>query len=187
VNARRAVGLGFRDLTPELQAAIDDVIRSASGGDARFGDPLDGFDELDDMTMMSLRNTTTQISHDARDLVEALASGGKIEQSETTSRWLAAACEGFSKFELLAIREPQRAPAWAHDAVLARLHVYQVRASAGSETVPDAAVHEILGLCQRLAVTAAGAEASSLVQVANIRADILRALYDPDLFDDESF
>jgi hypothetical protein len=59
--------------------------------------------------------------------------------------------------------------------------VYQARERAGDGAPPDAEVREIFGLCQRLADSAAGSDEASLVQVANIRAEILRTLHDPDL------
>jgi hypothetical protein len=180
VGSQRAVGLAFQDLSHELRANIDDVI-SAEQRRTRAGtDPTD-FDPLDDDTVLALRSSS--VSGNAVALMRALTSDGTVARSENAAPWLVAACDSFTAIEVEAVRNPQAAPAWAHDAVLARLRVYQIRWKAGANAPSDTCMREIFGLCQRLADTAAGADQASLVQVANIRAEVLRTLYDPELLD----
>jgi len=182
VGATRGVGLAFRDVSPELQAHLNEVIRSIQSQTRAIAEPeaFDAVDAADEHTVLNLRSSNAH--GDAVTLVHALTSDGKVAGSQSAEYWLVAACEAFSTIEVAAIRNPKGAPAWAQDAMLARLRVYQTRAAAANPS--DADMREIFGLCQRLAETAAGADEASLVQVANIRAEILRALYDPDLLDE---
>ncbi len=181
VGSQRAVGLAFRDVTHELQANIDDVITAQLQRARAVTEPVEEFDPLDDATVVALRSSNVQ--GNALALMRALTSDGTVARSESAAPWLVAACDSLSAIEVDAVRNPTTAPAWAHDAVLARLRVYQARWRAGANTPAEADMREVFGLCQRLADTAVGSDQSSLVQVANIRAEVLRALYDPELLD----
>lgn len=181
VGSRRAVGLAFRDVSPELRANLNEIISAEQARTRAVTEPVEEFDALDDQTVLALR--TSSVQGNALALMRALVSEGTVARSETAASWLIAACDALSEVEVAAVRNPQNAPAWAQDALLARLRVYQARSRAGSDTPSDADVREIFGLCQRLAESAAGADEQSLVQVANIRAEVLRALYDPELLD----
>ncbi len=181
IGSHRAVGLAFRDLSRELQTTLDEIIRAEQRRTRTYEDPVEDFDALDETTMLALRTSTAH--GDALASMRALISGGTVPHSETTARWLHAACDALSTYEVAAIRSPQTAPPWAQDVLHARLRVYQARARAGTNAPSENDVREIFGLCQRLAETAAGTDHQVLVQVTNLRAEILRALYDPNLLD----
>jgi hypothetical protein len=184
VGQRRAVGLAFRDLSPELQTQLDELIRTAQMKIRPVTEPVEEFDALDESTILALRSSNVQ--GDALALMRALTTGGKVARADTAAPWLVAACDNFTKVEVDAVRNPTSSPAWAQDAVLARLRVFQARAKAGPHGIPtDTEVREIFGLCQRLAETATGADPNELVQVANVRAEILRALYNPELLEEQ--
>jgi hypothetical protein len=182
VGSRRVVGLAFRELSPELLTNIEEVIRAELKRSRLGSEPVEEFDSLDESTMLALRSST--VGGDSLALMRALTSNGKVQGADAAASWLIAACNALSPNEVAAVRNPQTAPQWAQDALLARLRVYEIRARAGSGAVKDADMREIFGLCQRLAESADGADEHSLVQVANIRAEILRALYDTELLDD---
>lgn len=179
VGPRRAVGLAFLSMSPELKVHIDEYTRQSQSN--RIGtEPVEEeFDPLDEGTVLQLRSSTVQ--GNALALIRALTGDGTIEQVDAAAPWLVAAAESFSPSEVAAIQTPRTAPAWAHDAVLGRIHAFRVRARAGSEGPAETDVREVFGICQRLAESAARAEEEELVQVTNIRGEILRTLYDPDL------
>ncbi len=179
VGPSRAVGLAFQDVSPEMRANLDDIIASVQARRRAVTEPVDEFDDLDERTVLSLR--TTNVGGNTLPLMRALISDGKVADTESAAKWLRAACASLSPLEIAAVNNKPNAPAWAHDAVLARLRVYKARARAGANPPSDADVHEIFGLCKRLADSAAGQDEPLLVQVTNIRAEILRTLYDPDL------
>jgi hypothetical protein len=182
VGSRPALALAFEEVSPDQQWELDDVIELARKHELQPPETVDDFDPLDDGTVLALRSTSLQ--GESLPIMRALVSGGQVANSETTAAWLVAACASFSALEVRAIQEPASAPAWAHDAVLARLRVYQARFRAGFDPVPESDVREIFGLCQRLAESVASADEASLVQVTNIRADILRVLYAPEAVPD---
>lgn len=180
VGPQRAVGLSFGDISPELAAALDHTIQHSRAGSNPIFDVVGELDPLDEATIHELRLVDFQ--GDRLAVMRALTSRGAIDATDEAAPWLVAACRALSAVEVAAIRDPDGAPPWAQDAVLARLRVYRTRAEA---TVPSAAdVRLIFGLCQRLADSAAGSDGPTLVQVATIRGQILRVLYDPDLADE---
>jgi hypothetical protein len=182
VGQRRAVGLEFREVTPELQMNLDEIIQGELKRIRPTTEPVEDFDEaLDEGTLLALRNSNVQ--RDALTLMRVLTSGGTVASADAAAPWLVAACESLSSIEVAAVRNPNSAPKWAQEAVAARLRVYQIRANAGSNIPPEAEIREVFAFCQRLAETAEGADEASLVQVTNIRADLLHALYDPDLIE----
>lgn len=179
VGQRRAVGLAFADISPELRMNINEHTTRAENQLRNDADAVDQFDPLDESTVLNLRSSTVQ--GDSLALIRALTSDGKVEHSDHAAVWLVAASESFSPIEVTAIQTPKAAPQWAHDAVLGRLRAFQARSRAGSGMPSETDIREVFGLCQRLAQSASGSDQQSLVQVTNIRGEILRALYDPDL------
>jgi len=177
---RRSVGVAFQDLSPELQARIHEVI-TVNQIDL-FPNTESGvsFDPLDDGTLVALRSSNVQ--GDTLALMRTLIRYGKVASTESAEPWLIAACDSFSPVEVSAINDPSSVPQWAEDAVMLRLSAYRARARAGSHGPSEADAREVFGLAQRLAESSSGADDASLVKVTNIRADVLRALYDPDLF-----
>lgn len=178
VGQHRAVGLAFRDLSPELQMTVDEYTLRANQHARLVTEPVEEFDPLDENTLMKLRSTTVQ--GDSLALMRALTSDGTVSAADHAAPWLVAATQTLSPIEMEAIQSPKSAPAWAHDALLARLRAYQARARAGSGAPSEKDVREVFGLCQRLAESAASFDPDSLVQVTNVRGEILRALYDPE-------
>ncbi len=179
VGEHRAVGLAFNEITPEMQTYIDEYTRRAQSRGRFVTEPVEEFDPLDEGTLLALRSSAVQ--GDSLALVRALTSDGTIPATEHAEPWLVAACGSFTAIEVAAIQNPRSVPQWAHDAVLARLSAYRARSRAGTDAPSESAIREIFGLCQRLAESAMGADDESLVQVTNIRGEVLRALYDPEL------
>jgi hypothetical protein len=178
-GGRRAVGLAFQEVSREVQAALDNVIHMEQRRARAVTDPVDEFDRLDESTFLALRSAAAH--EDTLDLMRALTSAAKLPDTDKAAPWLIAACHALSALEVVAVRNPQAAPKWAQDALLARIRVYQARARAGDGPLGEKDVREVFGLCQRMADSAAGSDDSSLVQVTNVRAEILRAVYDQDL------
>jgi hypothetical protein len=185
LGTQRAVGLAFREMTPELQAALEEVLANAARRE-RLRTDADVFETLGETTIISsFRNPTIQ--GDTLDMIRALTSVGQIRPADTAEQWLVSACEAMSAVEETSIQHPESAPAWVRDAVVARLRAYRSRWNSGVAEPPDIDVQDIFGLCQRIAEGAAGSDGQLLVQVTNIRAEIVRALYDINLFDPDSF
>jgi len=178
-KSRHSIGLAFNEPSPPLLARIEDVIDTAQTHLVPVAEPDEPFDALDDETVTALR--TSAVGADSFAIARALTAGGKVAGGEAAEPWLIAACDAFTTIEVSAIQEPQSAPAWVHDAVLGRLRAYKARSLAGGSPPADQAVREVFGLCQRLADSSAGSDPATLVQVTNLRADILRALYTPEL------
>jgi hypothetical protein len=179
VGEHRAVGLAFHELTPELQMHIEEYTRRAQERGRFVTEPVEEFDPLDEGTLLALRSSAVQ--GDSLSLVRALTSDGTIAAAEHAEPWLVAACRAFTSIEVAAVQAPRTVPQWAHDAVIARISAYRARARAGTQPPSESDVREIFGLCQRLAESAIGSDDESLVQVTNIRGEVLRALYDPEL------
>ena len=177
----RAVGVAFQEASPGMHSRIHEVIQSAQNDQYPVTEPDVHFHPLDEDTVLALRSSNVQ--GDALNLMRSLITHGKVARADTAEKWLIAACDSFSPIEVTAINDPQSAPPWAQDAVLARLRAYRARARAGPNPPSDGDTREIFGLCQRLAESSVGADDSSLVKVTNIRAEVLRALYDPELFE----
>jgi hypothetical protein len=179
VGPRRAVGLAFGELSPELQMTINEYTTRAQADTRLVTEPVEEFDALDENTLLKLRSSTVQ--GDTLQLIRALTTDGTVERSDEAAPWLVAACASLSPIEVDAIQSPKSSPQWAHDALLGRLRAFQARSRAGSGLPSEKDVREVFGLCQRLAESAANADDHALVQVTNIRGEILRALYDPEL------
>lgn len=177
MGTQRAVGLAFAETTPEFRTYVADYTSRQEHKHRLITEPTDAFDPLDENTVMSLRLSTVQ--GDSLALMRALTTDGTVTHQAQAEPWLVAACESFTPIEVSAIQTPKAAPPWAHDAVLARLRTYEARARAGSAPPSEQDVRLVFGLCQRLAESAAGSDGDSLVQVTNIRGELLRALYDP--------
>jgi hypothetical protein len=169
-----AVGVAFQSTSLAFQEHLEDFISRSHSDATQLIEPDEDFVALDDETVLSLRSAT--IENNSSELSRALAADGKIAASDRTASWLTDACLELSPLEVTAVRNPKAAPVWAHDAVLARVRVHQIRSRVNG-TPTDAEVREVFGLCVRLADSSADADEASLVQVTNIRADILRTLY----------
>lgn len=179
VGGARAVGLAFRDVGPRLRTYLEETIRETERRSER-DQPIDEFDALDAMdesTIMALRSS--HVRGNTLELMRALTSQSAVSSADSAAPWLRLACEALSPLEVQALQNPKLAPGWAHDAVMARLRVFQVRSRTGDDPVSENDTREILSLCSRLSERAAGSDDESLVQLTNIRADILRTLYDP--------
>jgi hypothetical protein len=174
IGSRRAMGLAFRDVSPDLEDALARVIRAASVRVRAISAPIAAATQPDDHTVTSLR--ITRGDGDRLAVLSALRSGDR--PAITTEPWLEAASAALSTIEVDALRTPRAAAAWVHTAVLARMRVYELRARLGGDAPSEDDVRVIFGLCQQLADSARGAAPEMLVQVTNIRAEILRALYD---------
>jgi hypothetical protein len=181
IGSQRAVGLAFGETTPEFRAYVSEYTNKVQYHDRPVSEPADVFDPLDENTVMQLRLSTVQ--GDSLALIRELTSVGTVREQERASPWLVAACESLTAVEVASIQSPKSAPDWAHDALLARLRAYQARERAATGPPGESDVREVMGLCQRLAETAANADEAGLVTVANIRGDVLRALYDPAVLD----
>lgn len=178
VGPYRAVGLSFGEVSTEVQTRINEYT-SRMHAKQQVTEQVASFDSLDDNTLSRLRSATVQ--GDTLQLIRTLTTDGTVPAHEHAAPWVVQACASMSPMEKQSIRAPKSAPQWAQDALLGRLRAFEARSRAGAGPPTENDVREVFGLCQRLAEGAASSDEQTLVQVTNIRGEILRALYDPEL------
>lgn len=178
-GSRRVIGLAFRDVAPADQTRLQEAVRVAESKSAspETDTELDG---LADSTIMSFR--TSAVTADpvvlARQLIARGTDGHHIDP---TTSWVIAACDTLSEIEASAVRTPDAAPAWAHLAVRARLRAFELRARYEESLPSEEDFAEVLDMCRKMADSAADCDEGDLVQVTNLRGEILRVLYDPNV------
>jgi hypothetical protein len=170
----RAVGMAFQEITPELRTTLQELTK-AKAAERVVTEPIDAFDPISDAALANLR--AALLRPETLKTLRVLVEQGTPPVD--TPRWLAAASTTLSEAERALIQSSSTAPAWASDALLCRLRAFQARSRVGSGPPTDTDVREVLGICRRLAEAASSADEPALVQVASIRGEVLRTLYDP--------
>jgi len=174
-GSRRIVGLAFRDVPPDVTTQLTQAIATLEAHTPPAEDEFDGLSGPS--TTLAFRSQALHL--DPMELARELISGGQLKGA--TIDWLASACDHLSEIEAQALRAPQSVPAWARDAAEARLRAFELRARHENSSITDAEFEEVLELCRRMGDNAVGSSDPMLVQVTNIRGDILRTLYDPNV------
>lgn len=162
-----AAGLAFSEPTPHVLRKIDTLVsmelNRMPGADSVM---MDG----DDVQTLS---GLPAVSEHVRDALRARLAAG--QPGDANGDWLSGVtCELTPMERAAALGEPSHK--WVHSVLDLRLSLYRTR-SVVQGNLPNALVQKSLGACRALADKSAGASPEILVQVTQIRAAILRALY----------